>query len=360
MCCGPGGCCEEEDKKKPSSGTSYVDGKSQQEVDEEGRAGKLRRLRKRMRDKALSKEERAAAKREFESEAIVLYGRKFSIFQRLALLIILVLKQGIDFVPIAGPVLQRILPFGQLKLFLQMKWQIAGASFHGRKIAFACTFGQFFARYVQEVCKTISTLGVHKCRKECSNDLTWDGWLDAKISWEGSQPSDVVDVDQMDFVFFRTEKMRRAKLDCCSQCVQIFFMGWVRMWWNVVMSCCCAQCALDKMNEELDQMLIGGQALTLKIVRPKSDLTGEDDMCCTEFHCLLVKHALSCGICGGDAYNQYVDDHLEWTNGDDIIKTLQQSDATESRRISQFGGVAAPANVAIDVQPAAIDNHDQL
>ena len=96
MCCGPGGCCEEEDKKKPSSGTSYVDGKSQQEVDEEGRAGKLRRLRKRMRDKALSKEERAAAKREFESEAIVLYGRKFSIFQRLALLIILVLKQGID------------------------------------------------------------------------------------------------------------------------------------------------------------------------------------------------------------------------------------------------------------------------
>ena len=72
------------------------------------------------------------------------------------------------------------------------------------------------------------------------------------------------------------------------------------------------------------------------------------------FHCLLVKNALSLGICGGDAYSRYIDDHLEWVNGDSISQTLQSEAVAGSRRVSQFAG-AVPTDVTIDVQPQEIE-----
>ena len=75
-------CCDDDENKDGSGDGNHYEGQSQKQIDELGRAGMLASLRARVNNKKLGTEERAAAKRELDREAIVLYGRKTTFVQR--------------------------------------------------------------------------------------------------------------------------------------------------------------------------------------------------------------------------------------------------------------------------------------
>ena len=344
----------------------------------------------------------AAAKEEISQEKIVFFGRKTPLWQAVVLFIVAKLAELLhDAVPVLElPGIKALSPLKVLKKFLLTKWKYSGASFHGKKLAFHCTFAEFWLFFALELVKSIGTCFVYNIYHTYKNSMLMEHFLDSRLGWaDHTWDPDAVDPQQTDFVIFRTE----GAMGCQKKMQKV-----LETWWGPCQGCCHPDAALYLVEEEINMYVIGGQTFHLEMKAtlnaskaPVKDCqyhcfnccdgtpfcfdstyckdcerTNERDpenpggkrrgycvgnahpACCTKFHKMYCMKIWCPPFTG--KYNTYIDDHLEWRGGSEHIKQvlLSSGNCGSAKRISQFALAGTPFSAKQRASLAGVDEID--
>jgi hypothetical protein len=117
--------------------------------------------------------------KEMIKEKIVFFGRSAPIWQALVFLVIAGLEKVLHhIVPIFEvPGIKALSPLKFLKKFLTVKWKYAGATFHGKKLAFHCTFTEFWKFFALELVKSIGTVFIYNIYHHCKNSMLMEHFV---------------------------------------------------------------------------------------------------------------------------------------------------------------------------------------
>ena len=146
-------------------------------------------------------------------------------------------------------------PFKALQKFMTVKWKYDGATFHGKRLAFHCTFCEFWKFWLLELLKSICTLFLYNIYHTYHNSMLLEHWLDARLAWADQEfDPEAVDPTQTDFVVFRAGGVNGLK-KVLLRAVETFY--------GPCIGCLYPDLALQLVMEETDMIIIGGQGFKL-------------------------------------------------------------------------------------------------